>query len=167
VFMVPLGLATSVTVRIGNALGRGDPLAARYAGNIGLAIAVAFASTSASIMFFFPGAIVAMYTSDPAVTALAVRLLFFAAIFQISDGVQICAAGCLRGYKDTRVPMIINVLAYWLVGLTLGYYLTFNAALGPSGMWIGMIAGLSVAAILLTSRYLSTSRRFVSVNAVT
>ena len=63
--------------------------------------------------------------------------------------------------------MIINVLAYWLVGLTLGYYLTFNAALGPSGMWIGMIAGLSVAAILLTSRYLSTSRRFVSVNAVT
>jgi len=166
VFMVPLGLATSVTVRIGNALGRGDPDAARYAGNIGLAIAVAFALTSASFMFFFPKVIVAMYTRDPAVTALAVQLLFFAAIFQLSDGVQICAAGCLRGYKDTRVPMVINVLAYWLVGLTLGYYLTFNAGLGPSGMWIGMTAGLAVAAVLLTARYLSTSKRFIVVNAV-
>ncbi len=165
-FMVPLGLASAVTIRIGNALGRGDPVAAQYAGGIGLGIAVAFASLSAAFIFLFPELIVAMYTDAPAVTSMAVSLLFFAAIFQLSDGVQICAAGCLRGYKDTRVPMIINILAYWLVGLTLGYYLTFGAGLGPSGMWIGMIGGLTVAAILLTSRFVSTSRRFIAADAV-
>lgn len=163
VFMVPLGLASAITVRVGNALGRGDPVAARYVGTIGLAIAVAFASASASFMFFFPKYIVALYTDDPAVTALAVSLLFYAAIFQLSDGIQISAAGCLRGYRDTRVPMIYNVVAYWLVGLTSGYYLTFGAGLGPAGMWIGMIVGLTVAAVLLTSRFASTSRRFIAI----
>lgn len=163
VFMVPLGLASAITVRVGNALGRGDPVAARYVGTIGLAIAVAFASASASFMFFFPKYIVALYTDDPAVTALAVSLLFYAAIFQLSDGIQISAAGCLRGYRDTRVPMIYNVVAYWLVGMTSGYYLTFGAGLGPAGMWIGMIVGLTVAAVLLTSRFASTSRRFIAI----
>ncbi|HKJ18474.1 MAG TPA: MATE family efflux transporter [Xanthomonadales bacterium] len=161
VFMVPLGLTTAITVRVGNALGRGDPHGARYAGLIGLAIAVGFATFSASFIFLFPELIVAMYTDDPAVTSLALGLLFLAAIFQLSDGVQIAAAGCLRGYKDTRIPMIINVLAYWLVGLTSGYFLTFNAEMGPSGMWIGMILGLTVAAILLTSRFLVTSKRHI------
>lgn len=166
VFMVPLGLASAITVRVGNALGRGDPVAARYVGTIGLAIAVVFASVSASLMFFFPQYIVALYTDDPAVTALAVSLLFYAAIFQLSDGIQIGAAGCLRGYRDTRVPMIYNVVAYWLVGMTSGYYLTFGVGLGPAGMWIGMIVGLTVAAVLLTSRFASTSRRFIAVNAI-
>lgn len=166
VFMVPLGLASAVTVRVGNALGRGDPESARYVGTIGLGIAVAFASFSASVMFFFPHYIVALYTDDPAVTALAVSLLFYAAIFQLSDGIQICAAGCLRGYKDTRVPMICNFVAFWMVGLSLGYYLTFGAGLGPAGMWIGMIVGLTVAAVLLTSRFASTSRSFIAVNAI-
>lgn len=165
-FMVPLGLASAVTIRIGNALGRGNPEAAQYAGGIGLGIAVGFASLSAAFMFLFPELIVAMYTDDPTVTAMAIGLLFLAAIFQLSDGVQICAAGCLRGYRDTRVPMIINILAYWLVGMTLGYYLTFGVGLGPSGMWIGMIVGLTVAAVLLTSRFISTSRRFIAVDAV-
>jgi MATE family multidrug resistance protein len=165
-FMVPLGLGMAVTVRIGNALGRGDPVAARYAASIGLGIAVAFASISALFMFFFPEIIVALYTDDPVVTPLAISLLFYAAIFQLSDGLQICAAGCLRGYKDTRVPMVINILAYWLIGMTLGYYLTFEVMLGPSGMWIGMTAGLSVAALLLTVRFLSTSRRFIDANAI-
>ncbi len=161
VFMVPLGLASAITVRVGNALGRGDAVAARYVGAVGLGIAGAFAAASASLMFFFPEAIVALYTDDPTVTPLAVSLLFYAAIFQLSDGVQISAAGCLRGYKDTRVPMIFNVVAYWLVGLTSGYYLAFNMNLGPAGMWIGMIFGLTVAALLLTGRFLNTSRRHI------
>lgn len=165
-FMVPLGLGMATTVRIGNALGRGDPVAARYAGNMGLVVAVLFATLSASFMFIFPEFIVSIYTDDPDVTRLAVSLLFYAALFQLSDGVQICATGCLRGYKDTRVPMIVNVLAFWLVGLTLGYYLTFNAGFGPAGMWIGMIAGLAVAALLLTSRFFVTSKRFIATDAV-
>lgn len=162
VFMVPLGLASAITVRVGNALGRGDPVAARYAGAIGLGLAVAFASLSATFMFLFPGLIVSLYTDDPAVTSLAVSLLFFAAIFQLSDGTQISAAGCLRGYKDTRVPMVFNLFAYWLVGLASGYYLTFEAGLGPAGMWIGMIVGLTVAALLLTGRFVFVSRRTIA-----
>jgi MATE family multidrug resistance protein len=164
VFMVPLGLATAITVRVGNALGRGDPGAARYVGSIGLGIAVGFAAISASFMFFFPEVIVAMYTDDPAVTSLALSLLFLAAIFQLSDGLQIAAAGCLRGYKDTRIPMAINVVAYWLIGLASGYYLAFEAGMGPTGMWIGMILGLTVAAVLLTSRFLVTSKRHIVSN---
>jgi MATE family multidrug resistance protein len=115
-------------------------------------------------MFFFPEVIVAMYTDDPAVTSLALSLLFLAAIFQLSDGLQIAAAGCLRGYKDTRIPMAINVVAYWLIGLASGYYLAFEAGMGPTGMWIGMILGLTVAAVLLTSRFLVTSKRHIVSN---
>lgn len=162
VFMVPLGLASAITVRVGNALGRGDREGARYVGSIGLGIAVAFATLSMSFMFLFPEAIVALYTNDPSVTALALSLLFLAAIFQLSDGVQIAAAGCLRGYKDTRMPMVINILAYWLIGLASGYYLTFNVGLGPRGMWIGMILGLTVAAVLLTYRFAVTSKRVIA-----
>lgn len=154
VFMIPLGLGSAVTTRVGNALGRGDPEGARHAGLIGGGIVLATQTLSATLMLLFPAAIVAIYTSDPAIAALAVSLLGLAAIFQLPDGIQICMAGILRGYKDTFVPMLVNVLAYWVVGLSLGYWLTFNAGLGPAGMWWGMIAGLSAGAILLTARFL-------------
>ena len=88
-------------------------------------------------------------------------LWFYSAIFQYSDGIQICAAGALRGLKDTLVPMFINILSYLLIGLSLGYYLTFNRAMGPAGMWIGMIAGLSFGAVLLSARFLFKSRALV------
>lgn len=159
-FMVPLGLASAVTTRVGNALGRNDPAAARHAGLIGLLIVLCTQTLSATIILSFPSAIVAIYTTDPVIMATAAGLLMYAAIFQISDGLQICSAGILRGYKDTFVPLWINVLSYWVIGLSLGYYLTFGRELGPAGMWIGMIAGLTVGAVLLTSRFLLRSRPF-------
>lgn len=159
VFMIPLGLASAVTTRVGNALGRGEPAAARHAGLVGLGIVVCTQMFSASLMLLFPETIVSIYTPDPMITATAVSLLFLAAIFQLSDGLQICSAAILRGYKDTLVPMWINVISYWLIGLALGYYLTFNAEMGPAGMWIGMIAGLTVGAVLLTARFLVRSAR--------
>lgn len=158
-FMIPLGLASAVTTRVGNALGRGDPHAARYAGMIGLAIALVTQSLSAGIIIAFPDRIVAIYTGDATIAALAVSLLFYAAIFQLSDGVQICSAGILRGYKDTVVPMFINMISYWAIGLVLGYYLTFGRGMGPAGMWIAMIAGLSAGAVLLLARFLVKSQR--------
>lgn len=158
-FMVPLGLASAVTTRVGNALGRGEPAAARYAGLIGLALVLVTQTFSASLMLFVPEFIVGIYTDDAAILSIAVSLLFYSAIFQYADGIQICAAGALRGLKDTLVPMFINVLSYLVIGLSLGYYLTFNKAMGPAGMWIGMIAGLSLGAILLLSRYLYLSAR--------
>lgn len=166
VFMIPLGLGSAVTTRVGNALGRGDPVAARHAGLVGGTIVLGTQTLSATLMLLFPTVIVAIYTSDPAIAALAVSLLSLAAIFQLPDGIQICMAGILRGYKDTFVPMLVNILSYWIVGLSLGYWLTFGAGLGPAGMWWGMIAGLSVGAVLLTARFLWRSgeeiRRAVS-----
>lgn len=161
VFMIPLGLASAVTTRVGNAIGRGEPRAARYAGLIGLFIVLCTQSVSAFIMVFFPGWVVGIYTSDPAIAAVAVTLLFYAAIFQFPDGIQICSAGALRGLKDTRVPALFNIISYWLIGMTLGYYLTFNRELGPAGMWMGMIAGLSAGGLLMSVRFLLLSARLV------
>ncbi len=161
VFMVPVGLAGAITVRVGNALGRGDAIGARRAGRIGIGLALGFAVISASVILLIPEWIVGMYTQVPEVADLAVSLLFFAALFQIADGLQVAAAGTLRGYKDTQRPMIYSVIAYWLVGMSLGAYLTFGQGLGPKGMWMGIIAGLCVAAILLGGRFINLSRQTI------
>lgn len=161
VFMIPLGLGSAVTTRVGNALGRQDPEGARHAGLVGGAIVLGTQTLSAALMLTFPMAIVAIYTNDATIAALAVSLLGLAAIFQLPDGIQICMAGILRGYKDTFVPMLVNILSYWIVGLSLGYWLTFGRGLGPAGMWWGMIAGLSVGAVLLTVRFLWRSREAI------
>ena len=92
---------------------------------------------------------------------LAVSLLFYAAVFQYPDGLQMMAAGILRGYKDTRKPMLYMVISFWVVGMTLGYTLTFERGMGPAGMWVGMIAGLTVAAGLMLRRFRYTSQRFI------
>ena len=160
-FMVPLGLASAVTTRVGNALGRGEPEAARYAGLIGLVIMMFTQTLSASTMLLIPGFIVRIYTDDAAITSIAVGLLFYSAIFQYADGIQICAAGALRGLKDTLVPMFINILSYFIIGLSVGYYLTFNKDMGPAGMWIGMIVGLSFGAVLLLGRFLFKSGKLI------
>ena len=160
-FMVPLGLASAVTTRVGNALGRGQPEAARYAGLVGLFIVLFTQTLSASMMLFVPEFIVRIYTDDAAITAIAVSLLFYSAIFQYADGIQICAAASLRGLKDTLVPMFINIVSFFLIGLSVGYYLTFNQAMGPAGMWIGMIVGLTFGAVLLLARFLLKSRQLI------
>lgn len=161
-FMVPLGMGSAVSIRVGNAIGRGDLAGARYAGIIGMVIVVFGQCCNMVLMLVFPEYIVGLYTDDVAVAALAVSLLFYAGIFQLPDGLQICATGALRGFKDTRVPMFINLLAYWAIGLTLGYYLTFQMQLGPAGMWIGMIAGLSVGGSLMVIRFLLITKRMLA-----
>src|SRR6056297_969296 len=153
-FMVPLGLAGAITVRVGNALGRGDPQGARRAGFVGISLAVGFGLLSALVMLLFPEWIARIYTTEREVIEMAAGLLLFAAIFQVSDCLQVASAGALRGLKDTRIPMIYSVVSYWAVGLTLGTWLTFRQGWGAPGMWVGMIAGLSTAAVLLGSRFL-------------
>jgi MATE family multidrug resistance protein len=161
VFMIPVGLSSAISIRVGNAVGRGDPAGARYAGLIGILIILAIQTVGAVGMLTFPEAIVRLYTDDLVIAPLAVSLLFYAAIFQYPDGLQIVAAGALRGFKDTRMPVVYMVISFWIVGLTLGYHLTFTREMGPAGMWIGMIAGLSVAAVLLLRRFNHTSKRFL------
>lgn len=152
-FMIPLGVAMATTVRVGNAVGRGDPEAVRAAGLAGIA-ATAFTQTFSSLcMALLPFAIVGIYTDDPAVASMGAQLLLLAAVFQLSDGVQVSANGALRGLKDTTVPMAITAFAYWGVGMPVGYWLAFPLGLGARGMWIGLIAGLTAAALLLSARF--------------
>jgi MATE family multidrug resistance protein len=152
-FMVPLGMAGAITVRVGNALGRGDPEGARRAGFVGVVLAVGFGLLSAVVMWLFPEWIARIYTAERDVIEMAAGLLLFAAVFQVSDCLQVSAAGALRGLKDTRIPMIYSVLSYWAVGLSIGIWLTFREGWGAPGMWVGLIAGLSTAAMLLGVRF--------------
>ena len=153
-FMVPLGISMAVTVRVGHAVGRGDPGAVRFTALVGGGMAMAAQAVSASVMLLLPRQVAAIYTDDPAVIAVARDLLVLAAVFQLSDGLQVSAAGALRGLKDTRVPMLVIVVAYWLVGILLGWLLGFFLGFGARGLWMGLIAGLTLAATLLAARFL-------------
>lgn len=156
-FMIPLGLSMAITVRVGNAAGRNDPLAVRYAGMSGITLVLVTQFISSGTMLLLPGAIARLYTGDAAVIAMASQLLILAGFFQFSDGIQVASNGALRGLKDTRVPMAITLFAYWGVGMPIGWWLAFPHELGARGMWMGLIAGLSMAAILLFARFWRSS----------
>jgi MATE family multidrug resistance protein len=158
-FMIPLGLAEATTVRVGHALGRGNAFDVRRAAFAGYALALLTQSLSALVLLFGNHLLVALYTRDAAVAALAASLLLYAAAFQFPDGIQVLSAGALRGLKDTRMPMLLAALAYWGIGRPLGAGLGLYLGWGPRGMWIGLIAGLTVAALLLCRRFLHSSGR--------
>ena len=158
-FMIPLGLSAAITSRVGQAAGRRNWEAVRFRGRVGILLSVAIMVVTASGFLLFPEAITSLYTQDTEVRMLAVQMLAMAALFQFSDGLQISATGALRGLKDTRVPMISNLLAYWGVGLTLAYGLGFIWKAGAISMWWGMVAGLSTAALLHNLRFYQLSRR--------
>jgi MATE family multidrug resistance protein len=157
-FMSALGLAEATTVRVGHAVGARRPEAVRRAAVAGYVIVIGTQGLAGLAMLFGNVAIASVYTHDAAVIALAANLLLFAAAFQLSDGIQVVSGAALRGLKDTRVPMLLTTLAYWGVGMSLGAGLGLGLGWGPQGMWIGLIAGLTVAATLLTYRFLRLSR---------
>jgi len=152
-FMVPLALSAATTVRVGHALGAGLPGDARFAGYTGILMSGLFMSGSALFLLLFRDAVVDMYTDDPQVQVIAISMLLMAAVFQVADGVQIGAAGALRGYKDTRIPMVLNMFAYWVLAFPLSYLAAAVYRLPPNFIWGGFVIGLTVAAVLLTVRY--------------
>ncbi|MFO7640086.1 MAG: MATE family efflux transporter [Candidatus Competibacteraceae bacterium] len=158
-FMVPLGLSMVITVRVGRAVGGADPRVARVSGFAGILLSGGFMALMAVLIFFGNLGIARFYTADPQVATAAAGLLYLAALFQISDGLQVSALGALRGLKDTRVPMLIVLVAYWLVAFPLAYLLGIHWRLGPAGPWIGLIAGLTMAAVLLNARFWWLSAR--------
>ena len=157
-FMIPLGLSMATTVRVGHALGRGDPGAARFSGFTGIGLAGLFMAVMAVLMLAGHQRIAGLYVDDPAVIAVAASLLQLAALFQISDGLQVGALGALRGLHS-RWPMLIVLVAYWLIAFPLGWLLGAYWGWGPNGPWIGLIAGLTTAAILLNLRFWRLSAR--------
>ncbi|MCH4875351.1 MATE family efflux transporter [Pseudomonas sp. TMW22091] len=163
VFMIPYSLGMAITVRVGQALGRGQPREARFVAGAGMGTALVWACISASLIVLLRGQIATVYTADPKVIEVASMLLMFAALYQFSDVIQVTAAGALRGYQDTRVTMILTLFAYWGIGLPVGYALGLTdwlgQANGPSGLWQGLIVGLTCAALMLGLRLMRTAKK--------
>lgn len=152
-FMLPLSIGMALTLRVSFLMGAHAPDTARLIARSSLILAAATALVFAVLLFVFSREISALYTSDREVQAVTVRLLVFAAIFQIADVIQVTCISALRGYKDTRLPMFIMLFSFWGVGLPLGYLLTFTnwlvPAMGAAGFWVGLTGGLISASILL------------------
>ncbi len=152
-FMLPLSIGMALTLRVSFLIGARAPDTARLISRSSLLLASAVALIFATLLFVFAGQIAALYTIDPEVRAVTIRLLTFAAMFQIADVIQVTCISALRGYKDTRIPMFIMLFSFWGVGLPLGYLLTFTdwllPALGAAGFWVGLTAGLTSASLLL------------------
>lgn len=151
-FMIPLAISAATTVKVGQSLGKSDNDQARDYAFTGVFICGLFMLISSCLLLLIRGEIIDLYTNNKIIKDMAMNLLLVAAIFQIVDGIQIGAAGALRGYKDTKVPMMINLFSYWILAFPLSYILGKVYKLPPSFIWCGFVLGLSVAAILLTNR---------------
>jgi len=157
-YMVPLGISVATTIRVGQLSGQGDHQSARQAGYVGIGLGGLFMTGMAALFWLAPQEIVSLYLdvhqpANQAVVHMAIALLGVATLFQIADGIQIIAAGALRGLKDTRIPMLIGIIAYWGIGLTTGYLFGFQLKWGGVGLWLGLAMGLVCAAIVLTWRF--------------
>ncbi|WP_157669536.1 MATE family efflux transporter [Chitinibacter sp. GC72] len=152
-FMIPMAIGTALTVRVGHAAGAGDWVQARLIGQNGVRLGLIVAALGGGLTMLLGGQIARLYTQDAAVLALATQLLVFAGLFQFSDATQVVASGVLRGYQSTRLPMVLHLLAFWLIGLPLGYALTFGlgpiAAHGAQGYWLALVVALTFAALSL------------------
>jgi len=151
-FMVPMGVSSAAAVLVGHAVGANDPHHARRVASTALACGFAFMFLTAISMLAVPRFIAGVYTSAPGVAAVAATLIPIAGVFQVFDGLQVVAIGILRGVGDTRAPMIINVLAFWLIGMPVSLWLGFRMHGGVIGLWWGFVAGLAAVAALLLLR---------------
>jgi len=163
-FMVPFGIAQAATVRVGHAVGRRDPAGLRRAGWVAIALGTAFMALMAIMLYLTRFDLPALFLDEAVgngaeVVAMAATLLVFAALFQMADGAQAIAMGSLRGMNDVRMPMLIAAFSYWAVGFSLAYAMGFTAGLGAVGIWIGLAAGLALAALLLNLRFRRMSNR--------
>lgn len=158
-FMIPLGVASAAAVRVGQAIGRGDPRGAASAGWTAIAIGVGFMASAALVFFIVPRALIRLFTDDATVIELGVSLLFVAAVFQLFDGIQGVVTGALRGLANTRTAMLWNLVGHWTIGLPLGYLMCFRWGLGVVGLWWGLSVGLMICGVALLSVWIGEERR--------
>ncbi len=156
-YMVPLGVGSAAAVRVGQALGRRDPVAAGHSGWTAMVLGGGFMGASALTLLLAPRAIARVFTPDPAIIRAGASLLVVGAFFQLFDGIQVVSTGALRGAGDTRTPMLCHAAMYWLIGLPLGYFLCFREGWGAKGLW----TGLCLALILIGSTLLWVWRKKV------
>lgn len=169
VYMVPQTISVALTVRVGQAIGAGHEAGAAFTSKTGLQLALGFACCTALLIWLGAPHLAALYSNDPTVVALATTLLLYAAVYQLPDAAQVCSAGALRGYKVTSLPMLILILAFWVVALPLGYTLGLHglpwinggAPMAAAGFWLALVISLFIAAVplLLYLRHVVHIRR--------
>jgi len=146
IFMLPMGLSSATTIRVGQALGAGNPRSARYIAWHGIAVGLLIAAAAIGPIILLRHQVAAIYSSDHAVQVLAANLLLFAAFWQLFDATQVCAIGALRGYKITLMPMVLMLVAFWAIGVPAGTWLAYRGIAGEPlkvyGFWIGLVVGL-------------------------
>jgi multidrug resistance protein, MATE family len=148
-FMVPLGIASAAAVSVGHAIGRREPDQARRNGFIAIVLGCVFMLCAALAFVLIPNPILRIYSLDPQLIRTGTGLLAIAALFQLFDGIQTISTGALRGLGETRGPMVINLIGYWLFGLPIGYALCFYLNRGIYGLWWGLTLALIAIALSL------------------
>ena len=148
-FMVPLAISAAASVRVGQAIGRGQTFEAKTAGWVAISLGACFMTLSSLLFLTLPRVIASAFTHDARVIAAAVPLMLVAAIFQFCDGLQVTAIGALRGAGDTRSGLLTHLCSYWLLGLPLGLFLCFPWKLGARGLWLGLSASLTLSGLVL------------------
>lgn len=157
-FMIHLGLSNAATVRAGNAMGRKDADHMARGAWVAIVASLLTAFIAVAIFLIFPEQLLGFFI-DPeevqreAIIATGVTLLYVAALFQVMDGAQVMALGLLRGVQDTRGPMVIAAVSYWIIGVPSAYVLGFTFGMGGEGVWLGLVCGLTAAGILLMYRF--------------
>jgi MATE family multidrug resistance protein len=157
-YMIATGISAGGSIAVGDALGRKNKKDLNEAGRAALIMGTIFMGLCALIMASFAPLIISLYTTDPLVSGMAVNLLYIAALFQLSDGIQCVGLGVLRGIGDTKIPTIIAIIAYWVIGIPIGYYLGFHFGWSLYGIWFALLLGLSFSAVFLSTRFLKESR---------
>jgi MATE family multidrug resistance protein len=155
-FMVPLSIGMALTLRVSFLIGASAPATAHLLSRSSLILAASIALLFGTTLFVFSEPVARLYTNDPAVQNITIVLLVYAAAFQVADVIQVTCISALRGYKDTRLPMIIMLFSFWALSMPLGYTLTFTdwlvPAMGAAGFWVGLTTGLISASLLLGTR---------------
>jgi MATE family multidrug resistance protein len=152
-YMAASGIAAAATIRVGNLRGSGNLAAARQAGFAAYLLGLGFMGSMALLFICTRHVAPLLYSHDPEVVAQAATLLLIAALFQVSDGLQVVGLGALRGLEDVKVPSVVALLAYWAVALPLGYFMGFGLHLGAPGVWVALLVGLSIVAGVLLLRF--------------
>lgn len=151
-YMIPLGIGAAGAVMVGRAIGAGEPALARAHARLAMRLGGGVMLVGGACFIGVPGVLARLYTSDPVAMAMATTLLPLAGAFGVFDGLQVVGLGVLRGLGDTRVPMLINLVGYWVIGLPAGLLLAFKFGLGATGLWWGLVIGLAVVAMGLVVR---------------
>ena len=158
-YMMATGLATAGMIRVSHYIGKEDFKGMREAGMVAFGMAATFMFVCALLFFVLRFFLPTLYIDDPQVISLAASLLVLAGLFQLSDGIQVVGLGVLRGLEDVKVPTVVTFLAYWGLGLPLGYFLAFTMGMAEKGIWIGLLIGLTLTAGLLLYRFDQLSKR--------